>query len=51
MEKQTENINLKVSPAMKTNIEKLAKANGLKVGPYIKMILIFELNKIKNQNI
>lgn len=48
MEKQTSNINIKVSSGMKKDIEKLASDNGLKVGPYIKMLIQSQLNKDQN---
>lgn len=45
MERQTSNIHIKVDKILKEKIEKAAAAVGLKVGPYIKMVLINQIDK------
>lgn len=39
----SENINIKMSKEMKEHLKKMAAANGLKVGPYIKMLIAKQL--------
>jgi len=39
MDKQTENITIKVSKKFKEEIEKVSEIYGLKIGPYIKMLI------------
>jgi hypothetical protein len=39
MDKQTENITIKVSKKFKEKIEKTSELYGLKIGPYIKMLI------------
>lgn len=39
IEKQTENVNIKMTPSFKKKLEETATMNGLKVGPYIKMLI------------
>ena len=39
MDKQTENIIIKVSKKFKEKIEKTSELYGLKIGPYIKMLI------------
>jgi hypothetical protein len=39
MDKQTENIIIKVSKKFKEKVENAAELYGLKIGPYIKMLI------------
>jgi len=39
MDKQTENITIKVSKKFKEEIKKISEIYGLKIGPYIKMLI------------
>lgn len=44
-EKQTENINIKMSPSLKQELKKVADYSGLKIGPYIKMLIMKDINE------
>jgi len=44
MDKQTENITIKVSKKFKEKIEKISEIYGLKIGPYIKMLISKNIN-------
>jgi predicted DNA binding CopG/RHH family protein len=39
----SENINIKMSKEMKEHLKSMAAANGLKVGPYVKMLIAKQL--------
>lgn len=51
MDKQTESIMIKVTKEFKEQIEKVAVSYGLKVGPYIKMLIAKNIkDKERNDN-